>query len=94
MDKLRELYLVYYNSLPTQRWQSKRRHRFKARPLDDLSEVEMMIGANRDYAEQQLEEYFDNCILNKEITWEWGNHWFHQDEEIPSLILLKEWFIK
>lgn len=95
MDRLRELYRQYYYSLPTERWMSKRKHRFKAKPLDEMTELEMMAGMNRDEAERELEEYFNESVKNGTLTWDdsWGS-WFYQDKEISTLILLKEWFVK
>lgn len=86
MEKLRELYAEYYHSVPTEKWLSKRRHRFKAKPLKDMTDIEMMSGINRDEAEIALEEYAKTIEYDES----WG--WFHQDEVYPELILLREWY--
>lgn len=95
MTQLRELYTKYYYSLPTEKWMSKRNHMFKAKPLNEMTDIEMMSGTNRDNAERELEQYFKESVKNGTLTWDdsWGS-WFYQDKEIPTLILLKAWFKK
>lgn len=95
MERLRELYTKYYHSLPSERWLRKRSHRFKAKDVDDMTDIEMMCGSDREEAERELEEYFDTAVANGTLVWDesWGS-WFYQDSECPTLILLKKWFDK
>lgn len=92
MDKLKELFKRYYYSCPTERWMSSKKHLFKAKPVNEMTDIEMMCGVNRDVAEKELMDYLNEVIIPQ--GWQWGKQWFYQDDEIKELVLLKDWFEK
>lgn len=89
---LEENYKMYKHSIPSERSEGKRRRYFKALPLHQLSDKDMMYGWRRDVAQAHL-ELFVLCKLLCGMKWqeEWGK-WFWQSKNDSDLVLLRQWF--
>jgi len=85
-------YKDYKYSTPSERSDGKRKCYFKALPVDELTDEQMVYGMNREYAQAKLEGYILCMILRGHLKWkdEWGS-WFWASKEDKDLILLKKW---
>lgn len=89
---VRDFYMAYRRSVPSERSESRGRNYFKALPEKELSDDDMMYGQHREFCRAQLEVYILCCLIEG-AKWDesWGK-WFWHDTEEPNLILLREWF--
>lgn len=96
LDKVRELYKTYKFSLPSERSDKKRRKYFKALPIDELTDEQLLYGARREVAQYMLETFILCAILNDDFIWEDEIHgkWFYQDKIEKDLVILKNWITK
>ena len=93
LDKVRELYVVYKTSLPSERSDKKRRKYFKAMPIDELTDEQLIYGARREVAQYMLEAVILCAIINGDFVWDDKTHgkWFYQDKFEQDLVILKNW---
>ena len=93
LDKIRELYITYKYSLPSERSDSKRKKYFKALSVDELTDEQMIYGARREVAQYMLEAFILCAIINGDFVWNEEIHgkWFYQDKNEPDLVILKSW---
>lgn len=91
--QLERLYQRYKHSVPSQRSELKRRRYFRALPMDELSDDDMLYGIRREEAQAELEVYLLCQLIHGTISWNdfAEGKWFWQSPTEPSLILLKEW---
>lgn len=96
LDKVRELYITYKFSLPSERSDKKRKKYFKAFPIDELTDEQLICGARREIAQYMLEAFILCAILNGDFTWDDEIHgkWFYQDKLEQDLVILKNWITK
>ena len=96
LDKVRELYTVYKFSLPSERSDKKRKKYFKALPIDELTDEQLIYGTRREVAQYMLEAFILCAILNGDFVWDDEIHgkWFFQDEIEKDLVILKKWITK
>ena len=96
LDKLRELYITYKFSLPSERNDKKRRKYFKALPIDELTDEQLIYGVRREVAQYVLEAFILCAILNGDFVWNDEVHgkWFYQDKIEKDLVILKNWITK
>lgn len=96
MDKVRELYITYKFSLPSERSDKKRRKYFKALPIDELADEQLIYGIRREIAQYMLEAFILCAILNGDFAWDDDIHgkWFYQDKLEQDLVILKNWITK
>lgn len=96
LDKVRELYIVYKFSLPSERSDKKRKKYFKALPIDELTDEQLLYGARREVAQYMLEAFILCVILNGDFVWDDKIHgkWFFQDKIEKDLVILKKWITK
>ena len=96
LDKIRELYVVYKISLPSERSDKKRRKYFKALPIDELTDEQLICGMRREVAQYMLESFILCAILNGDFAWDDEIHgkWFYQDKIEQDLVILKNWITK
>ena len=96
LDKLRELYITYKFSLPSERSDKKRRKYFKALPIDELTDEQLIYGTRREVAQYMLEAFILCAILNGDFVWDDEIHgkWFYQDKIEKDLVILKNWITK
>ena len=96
LDRVRELYITYKFSLPSERSDKKRRKYFKALPIDELTDEQLLCGTRREVAQYMLEAFVLCAILNGDFVWNdcfpetW---WFYNDPKEQDLVFLKEWFV-
>jgi hypothetical protein len=93
LDKIRELYMIYKYSLPSERSDKKRKKYFKALPIEDLTDEQLIYGARREVAQYMLEAFILCAIINGDFVWDDTIHgkWFYQDELESDLVILKNW---
>ena len=96
LDKVRELYIQYKISLPSERSDKKRRKYFKALPIDELTDEQLIYGSRREVAQYMLEAFILCAILNGDFVWDDEIHgkWFYQDKLEQNLVILKNWITK
>lgn len=92
--KVKELYLRYRHSLPSERSDQKRKLYFKALPEKYLTDEDMAYGLSREYARAALEIYVLGWIIEHPLKWDYfaAGKWYWQCPECPSLILRQDWF--
>lgn len=93
LDTVRELYIAYKYSLPSERSESKRKKYFKALPLEELTDEQLIYGVRRDAAQYMLEAFILCAIINGDFVWDEGIHgkWFYQDKLDSDLVILRSW---
>ena len=96
LDKVRELYIAYKFSLPSERSDKKRRTYFKALPIEELTDEQLIYGARREVAQYMLEAFILCAIVNGDFVWDDEIHgkWFYQDKSEQDLVILKNWITK
>ena len=95
LDRVRELYVTYKFSLPSERSDKKRRKYFKALPIDELTNEQLLYGTRREVAQYMLETFVLCAILNGDFVWDEKTHgkWFYQDPLESDLVILKSWIV-
>lgn len=95
LDRIRELYIVYKYSLPSERSEHKRKKYFKTLPIEELTDEQLIRGVRREVAQYALEAFILCAILNGDFVWNEEVHgkWFYQDKEEPDLVILKSWIV-
>lgn len=96
LDTVRELYKAYKYSLPSERSDKKRRKYFKALPIEELTDEQLIYGVRREVAQYALEAFILCAIINGDFVWDEEIHgkWFYQDKIEPDLVILKSWIEK
>ena len=96
LDKVRELYIAYKFSLPSERSDKKRKKYFKALSIDELTDEQLIYGTRREVAQYMLEAFILCEILNGDFVWNDEIHgkWFYQDKLEQDLVILKNWITK
>ena len=96
LDKVRELYIAYKFSLPSERSDKKHRKYFKALPIDELTDEQLICGTRREVAQYMLEAFILCTIINGNFVWDDEIHgkWFYQDQLEQDLVILKNWITK
>lgn len=93
LGMIKEFYMNYKHSLPSERSDSKRRKYFKALSVEELTDEQMIIGENREVAQFELEALILFTILKGDFVWDEELHgkWFWQCPSDPDLIILRSW---
>ena len=96
LNKVRELYIAYRFSLPSERNDKKRRKYFKALPIDEITDEQLIYGARREVAQYMLEAFILCAVLNGDFVWDDEIHgkWFYKDKTEQDLVILKNWITK
>ena len=96
LDRARELYIAYKFSLPSERSDKKRKKYFKALPIDELTDEQLVCGARREVAQYMLEAFILCAVINGDFVWddEIYGKWFYQDKIEKDLVILKNWITK
>ena len=96
LDKVRELYIAYKLSLPSERSDKKRKKYFKALPIEELTDEQLIYGIRREVAQYMLEAFILCAVLNGDFIWDDEIHgkWFYQDKLEQDLVILKSWITK
>nr|DAS68884.1 MAG TPA: hypothetical protein [Caudoviricetes sp.] len=86
-------YRDYKYSLPSERSESRSKNYFKALPEEELTDLQMWCGMNREKARFIIEMLCLSQILN---GWQWDEEkmgkWFYQSKKDKDLVLLRQWF--
>ena len=85
-EVVEELYKIYKRSIPTNVKLNGNRPYFKAVPLDELNESDIVCGEQRNIAQAMLELY----ILIADLEMEEGK-WFWQSRKDKDLVVLRKW---
>jgi hypothetical protein len=91
---IRELYKNYKYSLPSERSDSKRRHYFKALPMEEITDEQLMVAERREVACAALEGMVLCMILSGQLVWDeeiMQGKWFYQSKTDPDFVLLRSW---
>ena len=86
------LYQRYYNSLPSERNDNRRKRYFLALDERELEDDDMLYGESREIAQAELEIFILLRIIDGSLTWneEWGK-WYWQSKNYPTFIILRQW---
>lgn len=94
LDIIEDFYDKYKYSLPSERSDSVRRKYFKALPIEQISDEQLMIAERREIACARLEGFILCMILTGQLTWDAiSTGWFWQSKNDADLVLLKKWII-
>jgi predicted SprT family Zn-dependent metalloprotease len=91
--ELDQLYYWYKYSLPSERSDSKRRKYFKALPIEEIPDRELLRAERREVAQAKLEGAIVCLIVSGQLIWNktvMGN-WFYQSPNDKDFVLLKQW---
>jgi hypothetical protein len=92
-ETIEKLYQDYKYSLPSERSDSKRQKYFKALPIDDISDMQLMAAERREVTQAKLEGFILCMILMNTFTWDELTHgkWFWQSKTDEDLVILRSW---
>jgi hypothetical protein len=88
------LYRVYKYSLPSERSDNKRKKYFKALPLEEITDKELIYAERREVAQAILEGFVLCMILTGKLVWDekaMNGKWFYQSKTDPDLVVLRSW---
>lgn len=94
LHKIRELYSNYKYSLPSERSDSKRRKYFKALPMEEITDEQLMFAERRETSQAALEGFVLCMIVSGQLVWDekiMNGTWFYQSEFDSDLVLLRSW---
>ena len=92
--ELEVLYRVYKYSLPSERSDNKRRKYFKALPMEELTDEQLMTAERREYSQAVLEGFVLCMIVSGQLVWDeeiMNGKWFWQSNIEPDLVVLRSW---
>lgn len=89
-------YNDYKYSIPSERSEGKRRKYFKALPIEELTDEQLVVGMPREVAQCALEGYMMCYILDGSLYWDEQlmGKWFWQSKNDNDLVILKKWIKK
>lgn len=92
-ETIDELYENYKYSLPSERSDSKRKKYFKALPISEISDKQLMVAERREVAQCKLEGFILCMILMNVFTWDelTMGKWFYQSKNDPDFVILRSW---
>ena len=88
------LYRVYKYSLPSERSDNKRRKYFKALPMEEITDEQLMDAERREYSRAVLEGFLLCMIVSGQLVWDekiMNGKWFWQSDIEPDLVVLRSW---
>jgi hypothetical protein len=91
---IKELYAQYKYSLPSERSDNKRKKYFKALPMEEITDEQLMAAERREVAQAALEGYVLCMIVSGKLIWDehvMQGKWFWQSKDDPDLVLLRSW---
>jgi hypothetical protein len=94
LDMIEELYKQYKYSLPSERSENKRRHYFKALPMEEITDEQLMVAERREISQAVLEGFVLCMIVSGQLVWDediMQGKWFWQSKTDPDLVLLRSW---
>ena len=94
LNMIEELYQQYKYSLPSERSDNKRRKYFKALPMEEITDEQLMVAERRETSQAALEGFVLCMIVSGQLVWDdkiMNGTWFYQSEFDPDLVLLRSW---
>ena len=93
IEELERLYQQYKYSCPSEKSQSKKNTYFKALSMEELDDVFLITGEDREVARAALEGFVLCMIILGELQWSnlQEKGWFWQSPNDKDLVLLKQW---
>ena len=94
LRKLEQLYKRYKYSLPSERSDNKRRHYFKALPMEEITDEQLIVAERREVSQAALEGFVLCMIVSGQLVWDediMQGKWFWQSKTDPDLVLLRSW---
>ena len=93
LGMIKEFYMNYKRSLPSERSDNKRRKYFKALPIEKIPDDKLLIAVRRETAQARLEGFILCAIITDQFKWDEKimGKWFYQSEKDPDLVLLRSW---
>ena len=91
---IEELYHKYKYSLPSERSDNKRRKYFKALPMEEITDEQLMVAERREITQAALEGLVLCLIVSGQLVWDeeiMQGKWFWQSKSDPDLVLLRSW---
>lgn len=95
LNTIENMYHVYKHSTPSERSENKRRKYFKAKPIEEMTDFELVTGVPRECSQAAIEGYILCHIIDGSLYWDEQlmGKWFYQGND-PDLIILKKWIEK
>jgi hypothetical protein len=94
LNMIGELYKIYKYSLPSERSDNKRRKYFKALPMEEITDEQLMVAERREISQAALEGFVLCMIVSEQLVWDeeiMNGKWFWQSEMDSDLVLLRSW---
>ena len=94
LNVIEELYKNYKYSLPSERSDSKRRKYFKALPMEEITDEQLMTAERREFSQAVLEGFVLCMIVSGQLVWDekvMQGKWFYQSKSDTDLVLLRTW---
>ena len=94
LNMIEELYKGYKYSLPSERSDNKRRKYFKALPMEEITDEQLMTAERREFSQAVLEGFVLCMIVSGQLVWDeevMQGKWFYQSKSDPDLVLLRTW---
>ena len=92
LGTIEALYQRYKYSLPSERSDKKSWMYFKALPIEEITDKQLMEAERREVAKAKLEGFILCMILEGKFQWtEDMGSWFWQSKNEPDLVILKKW---
>ena len=87
-------YRSYKISLPSERSDNKRRKYFKALPMEEITDEQLMVAERRETSQAALEGFVLCMIVSGQLVWDenvMNGKWFYQSKSDPDLVILRSW---
>ena len=87
-------YRSYKISLPSERSDKKRRKYFKALPMEEITDEQLMVAERREVSQAALEGFVLCMIVSGQLVWDekiMNGKWFWQSKDDQDLVLLRSW---
>lgn len=94
LDMIEQLYNNYKYSLPSERSDGKRKKYFKALPMEEITDEQLMVAERRELSQAALEGFVLCMIVSGKLVWDeevMCGKWFYQSKTNPDLVLLRGW---
>ena len=91
---IEELYKRYKYSLPSERSDNKRRKYFKALPMEEITDEQLMVAERRECSRAALEGFVLCLIVSGQLVWDENvmqGKWFWESSNDSDLIILRSW---
>ena len=94
LDMIEQFYNNYKYSLPSERSDGKRKKYFKALPMEEITDEQLMTAERREFSQAALEGFVLCMIVSGKLVWDeevMCGKWFYQSKTDPDLVLLRSW---